>query len=111
MKTYNDFIERFGPGNYNVIYCELGKVVITSDHIRITTDFKSDVYNLSRLDGPVYINKETDENGKNITEWWVNGFHVTDEITQWAKDNDIDLDNLSEDDKLLIKLVWADYGK
>ena len=111
MKTYDDFIKRFGPSNYSVIYCELGKVVITSVVVKVTTDFRGSNWNNSRLDGPVYIYKETDESGKNIIEWHINDHDVTEEITQWAKENDIDLDNLSEDDKLLIKLVWADYGK
>ena len=58
-----------------------------------------------RLDGPAIID------GSGSSMWCFNGHEITDEITQWAKDNDIDLDNLSEDDKLLIKLVWSDYGK
>jgi len=111
MKTYDDFIKRFGPSNYSVIYCELGKVVITSDVVKVTTDFRGSNWENSRLDGPVFISKDIDENGKNITEWYINGFHVDNEIRAWAKENDIDLDNLSEDDKLLIKLVWSDYGK
>ena len=58
-----------------------------------------------RLDGPASIFS----NG--TTVWYINGSNVTDEITQWAKDNDIDLDNLTYEDKALIKLIWADYGK
>ena len=58
-----------------------------------------------RLDGPAV--KHSDGS----SYWYIHGNDVTDEITKWAKDNDIDLDNLSEDDKLLIKLVWSDYGK
>ena len=58
-----------------------------------------------RLDGPAYIGA----NG--LCLWYINDCYVSDEIIQWASDNDIDLDNLTEDDKLMIKLVWADYGK
>ena len=56
-----------------------------------------------RLDGPavIYCNSKVG--------WWVNGKNITEHVTYWAKENDIDLDNLSEDDKLLIKLIWADY--
>ena len=58
-----------------------------------------------RLDGPAMIL----DNGK--TKWWINDYNVTEKITQWAEENDIDLDNLSEVDKALIKLIWVDYGK
>ena len=58
-----------------------------------------------RLDGPAIIRWD----GSFL--WFINDNDVTDEITNWAKDNDIDLDNLTNVDKVLIKLVWADYGK
>ena len=58
-----------------------------------------------RLDGPAIEYK----NGTN--HWYINGYNVTDIITDWANENDIDLDNLSEVDKALIKIIWADYGK
>jgi len=58
-----------------------------------------------RLDGPAIIW------GDEHKEWWISGHPVTDIITNWAKENDIDLEYLSEDDKLLIKLTWANYGK
>ena len=60
---------------------------------------------LHRLDGPAII---WDDDNK---EWWVNDIEITDEIIQWAQENDIDLDNLTGVDKALIKIVWADYGK
>ena len=58
---------------------------------------------LHRLDGPAYLCY----NGEKY--WFINDYNVTDKITTWAKDNDIDLDNLTDVDKTLIKLVWADY--
>jgi len=58
-----------------------------------------------RLNGPAYIG------AYGYTEWWINGHDVTKEITQWATENDIDLDNLTEVDKLMIKLTWAYYGQ
>ena len=58
-----------------------------------------------RLDGPAIIYRD------GTLKWFINDHNVTPDIHQWAKENDIDLDNLSEDDKLLIKLIWADYGK
>ena len=44
-------------------------------------------------------------------EWWVNGYHITFQIRAWAEENGFDLDNLPEADKILIKLIWADYRK
>ena len=60
---------------------------------------------LHRLDGPAV------EYSDGTKLWWVNGNHIDKEITKWANENDIDLGNLSVDDKLLIKLTWAYYGK
>ncbi len=58
-----------------------------------------------RLDGPaaIYV-------GGN-THWYINDYPVTPQISQWAEENNIDLDNLTEVDKALIKLIWVDYGK
>ena len=58
-----------------------------------------------RLDGPACVYPDM------VSSWHINGHRVTAQITKWATDNDIDLDNLSEDDKLLIKIGWADYGQ
>jgi len=56
-----------------------------------------------RLDGPAIVNT----NNKHY--WFINDYNVTDIITQWAEENNIDLYNLAEVDKALIKLIWADY--
>ena len=58
-----------------------------------------------RLDGPAKIYSD----GTKL--WFINNIHITEEITKWAKELSIDLDNLSEVDIALIKIVWADYGK
>ena len=58
---------------------------------------------LHRLDGPAYIGVYGNKN------WYINNHHVTLQITKWAKENNIHLDNLTEVDKLMIKLVWAEY--
>ena len=58
--------------------------------------------NYHRLDGPAIVNMRDSEN---YGLWYINGNNITDEITKWASDNYVDFDNLSEDDKLLIKLV------
>ena len=57
------------------------------------------------VDGPAIIELD------GSTQWIINDCTVTDIITNWAIENDIDLDNLTKDDISLIKLVWADYGK
>lgn len=44
-------------------------------------------------------------------EWFINGYEVTVQINQWAIDRDIDLKNLTEEDKLIIKVEWANYRK
>ena len=56
-----------------------------------------------RLDGPAWIHDNGD------TDWYINDYYVTSEITEWAKTHSIDLDNLTDVDKALIKIVWADY--
>ena len=60
-----------------------------------------------RLDGPAIIWKHN----QHADEWWINNKDVTIEIFNWAKAQGIDLDNLTEDDKIMIKLTWKDYGK
>ena len=58
-----------------------------------------------REDGPAAIYS----NGGQF--WNINGHDITYEITEWAKDRDIDLDNVSEIDKMIIRLEWGNYGK
>ena len=61
-----------------------------------------------RLDGPAFIPFDKDDFVLE-SAWYINDYDVTDEIIVWASENSIDLDNLSEVDKALIKLTWADY--
>lgn len=42
-------------------------------------------------------------------KWYINGYDVTDKIYDWAADRNIDLTNLSDFDKDVIKLEWASY--
>ena len=60
---------------------------------------------LHRLDGPANVSHS------GYKEWWINGSKLTDEIQSWAEENNIDLDNLTHEDKALIKLVWTYYGQ
>ena len=57
-----------------------------------------------RLDGPAIEPCDGE-----IYYWYINGKNVTDKITTWAKDNGINLDNLTDVDIAIIKIVWADY--
>jgi len=67
---------------------------------------------LHRLDGPALNGHGVEGNSITIRlRWCINNHDVTDKITKWAIENNIDLDNLTEVDKALIKIVWADYGK
>jgi len=54
-----------------------------------------------RLDGPAVIFS----NGDSV--WYFHGIRVSIVITKWAEENDIDLGNLSDVDKALIKIVWS----
>ena len=80
---------------------------------------------IHREDGPAIIGADGDKewwiNGKlhrlcgtaidynGRKEWWINGYNVSTQIRKWATENNIDLDNLTDIDKALIKLVWFSY--
>ena len=75
------------------------------DHTIVFSKIKNDIPIRHRLDGPAVLRKDGD------TIWFVNGRFIDHLIKSWAKENDINLDNLSDEDKILIKLVWAECGK
>ena len=58
-----------------------------------------------RLDGPALISHT------GSCHWYINNLFVTTKITQWAEYHNIDLDDLSDVDKALIKIEWASYGR
>ena len=60
--------------------------------------------NLHREDGPAVIFPDGEQ------YWYINFHDVTDQITEWAKDRDVDLDNLTDIDKMVIKLEWVNYN-
>jgi hypothetical protein len=50
-----------------------------------------------REDGPAYI-------GCYGTKYWyINGKHITKEVNTWAKERNIDLNNMSDADKMVLK--------
>jgi hypothetical protein len=58
-----------------------------------------------RLDGPAV------EHPYYVREWWINDFEVTHKITKWAAERDIDLNNLSDEDKFIIEMHWSGYKR
>jgi hypothetical protein len=53
---------------------------------------------LHREDGPAIIWPDGSQ------EWWLNGKNITKEITNWAKERNIDLNNMSDMDKMVLKI-------
>ncbi len=51
-----------------------------------------------REDGPAIVYSD----GRQF--WYKNGKNITDDIINWAKDRNIDLNNLSDDDKVILKI-------
>ena len=96
-ETYQHYREKYGIGVHQVN---------TYDNIEVVTNYVKFWSNgkRHRLDGPAMI--WSDE----LPIWYINDTCVDIIIKVWANDNNIDLDNLSEDDKILIKLVWSDYN-
>jgi hypothetical protein len=35
--------------------------------------------------------------------WWLNGVNITEEVTNWVKERNIDLNNMSDMDKMVLK--------
>jgi hypothetical protein len=77
--------------------------------------------NPHRLDGPavIFTNHEV-ERVNNLLygfrnyrvgqgHWCINGYFITEHITEWAEERNIDLDNLSDIDKAAIVLEWGNY--
>ena len=59
-----------------------------------------------RLDGPAVT---IDRGISFVSYWYVNGYCVDTEIREWAEEMNIDLENLTEEDKILIAMAWSDY--
>lgn len=55
---------------------------------------------MHRTDGPACMGYK----GKNF--WYIRGEDVTEEITKWANSIDMDLDNVTPEDELIIRLKW-----
>ena len=65
--------------------------------------FKDD--KLHREDGPAVIYADGDK------YWWYNYMPITKEVLEWTNNCQIDLDNMSESDKLLLKIFINSIGE
>jgi hypothetical protein len=54
--------------------------------------------NLHREDGPAIIWPDGRQ------EWYLNGKEITKEVTNWANERNIDLNNMSDEDKMILKI-------
>ena len=99
--NYNYYKEKYGLGVFEI---ENGFIYI-DDRAVI---FKNKINDWHRLDGPAFISLLDDQHYSN---WYINDCGVTTILETWAKENDIDIDNLTDVDKALIKIVWSNYGK
>ena len=61
---------------------------------------------LHRTTGPAAIMIIGHPEISRLNFWYINGVNVTAEITEWTKENGIDVNNLSEEDKQFIKMKW-----
>ena len=52
---------------------------------------------LHREDGPAYIGSDGSQ------EWWLDDNHITKYVNNWAKNQNIDLNNMSDSDKIKLK--------
>ena len=57
-----------------------------------------------RDDGPAVIWSDGDQS------WYIHNEDITNEVTQWAEQCNIDLDNMSESDKLILKIFINSIG-
>jgi hypothetical protein len=49
-------------------------------------------------DGPAIIYSDGTQT------WWLNGKHITKEVNNWANERNIDLNNMSDMDKMILKI-------
>lgn len=63
---------------------------------------------LHRTDGPAVRYSNTIDSSLTTTSalWYFKGVSVTLDIYVWAKENGVDLDNLTEQDIIFMKMKW-----
>jgi hypothetical protein len=90
-----------------VIYPNGTKVWLLNDKLHredgpayIGSDGRQEWYlngNIHREDGPAVIYPSGTQ------EWWLNDKEITENVTNWANERDIDLNNMSDEDKMILK--------
>jgi hypothetical protein len=120
LKTYQDGTQRWFLNDR--IHREDGPAVIHSDGTKVwflnskchREDGPAIVYpdgtqvwylngKYHREDGPAYIGSDGTQ------EWYVNDKHITKEVNDWANERNIDLNNMSDMDKMILKIeikIW-----
>ena len=104
-ESYTYYRDKYGVGDH-LLHNGLGLCIHGYGLYFYDAQYKSSEYKYHRLDGPAIIDRYDGS-----SNWFINDVEVTGIIKSWAKEKDIDLDNLSDMDKFMIKLVWSDYGK
>ena len=92
---YDIYLEKYGLGKHK---CDETSYVVIS---KIGATFINETGSAHRLDGPAFTLYTGSE------YWYIRGVLIDDQIREWAYQQNVNLDNLTEDDKLLIKLVWG----
>ena len=109
IETLKHYVDKYGYGEHlysDGICVSVKKMSVTFMEISPDDEVSNlpDGLDIHRLDGPAIIYSYGGG------DWVINGVIVTDEIKSWATQHGIDLDNLTEDDKVMIKLTWVDYS-
>jgi hypothetical protein len=98
----SDGIERVYLNDHRQFHRDDGPAVVYAN-IDMTWYFNGKIH---RLDGPAVMWPGM---AGGIFEWHINGFYVDQKIKAWARERDIDLNNLSELDKAVIAMEWSNY--
>lgn len=87
----------------NLYHCEYGPAILYEDG-----DCMYCINGvLHRYEGPAR-NVGSAESSYRIQDYFIRGKHIsTDEYLSWIKNHDMDIDNLSDNDKTLIDIRWA----
>lgn len=95
---YGKPYDRYSYKNYDLYVIASG-----SDVFKVYTKKNSTI--IHRLDGPAII-----KHYELKKFWYINGFFITDLISDWAREREIDLDNLTPLDKCAIAMEFSNYN-
>ena len=120
FKSYEDFDTYFRSNNIG--YFSYRKIYKPEIHIGFYDENSVEIgfganngnFITHRLDGPAVFYSPRFMKSYHVTyknSWYINDRVVDHQLREWTKEHNIDLDNLTDVDKALIKITWADYGK